>query len=383
MRFALLFVAVMIGNIFGCGRQDEITRYSIEVPLGPSDVKLAVADRVPNAESSATPTRMLAAIFPQGEKTWFFKLNGPDEAVAKQEDLFNALIESVRFTDELPQPSWDLPEGWQQQGASGMRFATIEIEDGDQMLEVTVIPLQTMGEIDEYVLSNVNRWRDQLGLAPVAAIKAGDNDDASTSVRQFKGTDSTLVTLVNLVGRGKGSDVLSAGFDMARHPPIAGQPPVAPAGPPDKNPTFTYTTPDGWSVTGASGMRQAAFEVIDGKQKVEITVISLSQSGGERLANVNRWRNQIQLTDTTAQQLAQDLQKIPMGSVTGDYVELVGPADASPRQAILGVLTDVADSTWFFKLMGDAELAERERERFEVFVQSVTFPLNQEGADNE
>jgi hypothetical protein len=383
LRFALLLSAVWIGSFVGCGRQDEITRYSITVPLGPSDVHPTAAEPVRNMAVDAAPIRMLAAIIPQGKETWFFKLTGPVEAVAKQQEPFTSLIKSVRFTDKTAQPSWDLPESWRQQGGSGMRFATIVIEEGERTLELTVIPLQTMGDLDEYVLGNVNRWRGQLGLTPVAALRPDDNDDASKSVRQFKLSDSTLVTLVNLVGQGSGSDAISAGFDMANHPPIPSQPLGAPAEPPDDDATITYTTPDGWSATEASGMRRAAFEVIDGKQKVEITVITLPQSGGERLANVNRWRNQIQMKDTTAQQLAKDLKKIPMASATGDFVELVGPAEATSRQAILAVLTDVEGSTWFFKLMGEADLAVRERERFLAFVQSVKFPLNVDGSNDE
>jgi hypothetical protein len=383
LRFALLLSAVWIGSLVGCGRHDEITRYSITVPLGPSDVQPTAAQPVRNVAVDAAPIRMLAAIVPQGKQTWFFKMTGPVEAVAKQQEPFLTLIKSVRFNGEPAQPAWDLPENWRKLGATGMRFATIEIEEGDRKLELTVIPLQTMGELDEYVLGNVNRWRGQLNLAPVSAIATDDDDDPSNSVRQFKLSDSTLVTLVNLLGRGTGSDAISAGFDMAKHPPIAGEQLGAAMGPPVDDGSITYTTPNGWSATPASGMRRAAFEVIDGKQKVEITVISLSQSGGERLANVNRWRNQIQLTDTTAQQLAKDLQKIQMVSATGDYVELVGPAEAAPRQAILAVLTDVAGSTWFIKLMGDAELAMGERERFQAFVRSVKFSPKIVGASDE
>jgi hypothetical protein len=231
-----------------------------------------------------------------------------------------------------------------------------------------------MGDIDQYVLSNVNRWRGQLGLEPVAAIAAEEKEDPASSVRQFELSDSTMVTLVNLVGRGGGSDVISAGFDMGKHPPIGGQQLGTPATPPGDAATIIYTTPEGWTALAAGGMRRAAFEVSDGEQKVEITVINLPQSGGERLANVNRWRNQIQLTDTTAQQLAKDLKTIPLDSATGDYVELFGPAETAPRQAILAVLADFGGSTWFFKLMGDADLAERESERFQAFVQSVKFP---------
>ncbi len=385
MRIALLIIVASTGSWVGCGTQDEITRYSIAVAPGPSDVQSIAAAPGQNTFANAVPSRMLAAIIPQGKWTWFFKLTGPDNEVAEQQDLFAALLKSVRFVGQPPQPTWDLPDGWRQLGPSGMRFATIEFDAGQRKMELTVIPLETRGDLDQYVLGNINRWRGQLGLAPVTAITPADHDDASASVQQFKLSDSTLVTLVNLVGQSGGSDAMAAvgGFDMANHPPIGETQVHIPSGSSDDRNEFQYTAPDGWSATKVSGMRRAAFEVIEGDKKVEITVISLPQSGGERLANVNRWRNQIKLSDTTAEQLDKELQKIPLATATGDYVQLVGPADATPRESILAVLTDVSGSTWFFKLKGDADLAEQQRERFQTFVRSVKFSGTKDGAADD
>lgn len=362
-----------IGSVVGCKRQDEITRYSITVPDGPSNVQPAAPGHGGSATSGAASTRMLAAIVPKGKQTWFFKLVGPDKPVDKQQDQFAALIDSLQFPDETATPGWDLPSGWRQRGASGMRFATIEIEEGERTLELTVIPLATRGELDQYVLANVNRWRNQLGLAPLAAIKPEDGVDGANSIREFELSDGTSVTMVNLIGRSGGNRDSGSKFDMANHPPIGGSHLGAIAAAAANSIELTYETPEGWSAGKAGGMRQAAFQVVDGKRTAEITVISLPQSGGERLPNVNRWRKQVKLDDTTAEQLAKDLQEIPLGTVTGDYVELAGPADAKPRESILAVMADMAGSTWFFKLKGDADLAERERERFQAFVRSVKF----------
>ncbi len=380
MRFALFIVAALIGTVVGCSRQDEITRYSITVPEGFGDV----ASMIPRPQSVADgiASRMLAAIVPKGKQTWFFKLTGPDESVAKLEEPFTALVKSLRFTGNTGPPVWDLPEGWQQRAASGMRWATIEIADGDQTWQLTVIPLDTRGDLDEYVLANINRWRGELGLAPIAAINSDDDGDSPGDIRQFELSDATSVTLVNLVGRPGGSHTAAAGFNMADHPPIDGLQ-LGTAVDSTGDGDFTYATPEGWTALTVSGMRRAAFEVVDGERKLEITVIHLPQSGGERLANVNRWRNQIGLGDTTAEQLASDLQDIRLAETTGDYVELFGPEQATPREAILVALVDVAGKTWFFKLKGDAELAARERMRFQSLIRSAKFSSNQDGAAGE
>lgn len=144
---------------------------------------------------------------------------------------------------------------------------------------------------------------------------------------------------------------------------------------------LSFETPEGWEQGKAGGMRKAAFEVRDKEQKVEITVIDLAASAGDLLPNVNRWRGQIQLPDVTADELAKQLKKVDVGGQAGDYIELIGPEQEGKKQTILGVILRDADRSWFFKLQGDAALAEREKPRFEAFVQSIKF-RGAEGAGN-
>jgi hypothetical protein len=59
---------------------------------------------------------------------------------------------------------WALPKGWTEtRSAGGMRYATIKpTAQGKIEVSVTVFPGPAGGE-----LANVNRWRNQIGLAPV------------------------------------------------------------------------------------------------------------------------------------------------------------------------------------------------------------------------
>ena len=50
-----------------------------------------------------------------------------------------------------------------------------------------------------------------------------------------------------------------------------------------------------------------------------------------------------------------------------------GPADAEPREGIVGVICSHGGQVWFFKMKGDASLVERERAHFDAFVRSVKF----------
>ncbi len=136
---------------------------------------------------------------------------------------------------------------------------------------------------------------------------------------------------------------------------------------------LTYQTPDGWVPGVVSGMRKAAFRVEEGDRKVEITAVDLAAGAGSLLPNVNRWRGQIQLEALTAEQLQKSARSVPVGSVTGQFVELLGPETAEPRQAILGVIAVHGPKAWFFKLWGDSDLALREKKHFQDFVKSVQF----------
>jgi hypothetical protein len=318
---------------------------------------------------------MLGAIVPRGERGWFFKLTGANEVVAKETDKFTAFIESIQFGEgDDADPVWKLPEGWTQEPGKEMRFATIRIATDEQPLELTVIPLP-MPPTDG-MLSNINRWRGQLGLAPVD--DAGLAKD-STVVKLADGT----ATLVNLVGKSGAGAPMSPPFaggpagdaDAARRAahaaagieePASGE---ALAAPPS---TVTYEAPPEWElgerVVSRSAFavpREAAFIVKEGDSKAEITI---TVAGGDVLQNVNRWRGQIGLEPVTEEQLAAEAKQVDMNGVAGEYFRLIGP-----EQAILGVIATHGGKAWFVKLQGDHDLAVKLQEQFETFVRSIKF----------
>ena len=60
----------------------------------------------------------------------------------------------------------------------------------------------------------------------------------------------------------------------------------------------------------------------------------------------------------------------------------MGPEDAERRLAILRVVAAHDGMTWLFNMTGDADLALREKERFQAFVRSVKFSMA-DGAQND
>src|SRR3954468_23037167 len=56
-------------------------------------------------ESANPRLRMLAAILPHADKTWFFKLQGPAELIGTQKGDFDAFLKSIHFANGAPPPA--------------------------------------------------------------------------------------------------------------------------------------------------------------------------------------------------------------------------------------------------------------------------------------
>ncbi len=342
----------------GCGEREQVSIYTV-----PKEQPAATASTREISPEQATD-RMVAAIVPHSGQAWFFKLTGSKDAVAPVADVFRTFLQSVTFSGDSATPKWNLPASWRESPGPEPRFATIAVPSGDESLDLSVskLAMPPTNETD-YLLANINRWRDQLSQPPISAIELGTRSESIELA-------DTTATFVDFVGKASSGNMSAAPFAGGARPslsaPIAS--PAAVTGGQSAS-GLTYDVPAGWSPSAGTSMSLLAFQVRDGGQQVETTV---TLAGGDLLPNVNRWRGQIQLGSVTQEQLQKDAKQIAVGDVTGDYVELFGPADAQPRRAILGVMA-VRGGTWFITMKGDAQLAEREKQNFEAFVKSIKF----------
>ncbi len=345
-RLGLLAVLLLSSVLaVGCGDTPEIRSQRAPKPL-PDDGR-----------------RTIAAILTHGDTAWFFKVTGLDERVASSQEAFENFLETVRFDDQ-GRPQWDLPEGWHEERGDAMRYRTLRMSAATVPLELTVtsLPLRT-DDVQEYLLSNVNRWRSQLELGPITA----EQFESEVEQREINGN---TVYLVNFVGTGSGVMAATA-------PPSArGSGSVPPeTSPPGASPSLAYQVPEGWKEQPAQGMRLAAFTIEADGQTAEVTVIPLGLAGGDLLDNVNRWRGQVQLPPIDQAQLEQDQRSLEVEGAAAPYFVLIGPAaEGSDAQGILGVILPRPDRVWFIKMMGNAALVEREQAHFEQFVQSLRLP---------
>jgi hypothetical protein len=122
-------------------------------------------------------------------------------------------------------------------------------------------------------------------------------------------------------------------------------------------------------------MREASFLVKgDNGALVDISFVSLGAAAGNVLDNVNRWLDQLGQPPISEQQLGKIAQRLTttLGEVT--IVDLEGlPKDADPAKdgRIIAAMATTGSSTLFFKMRGNAELAEAQKADFIKWVAAV------------
>ena len=150
------------------------------------------------------------------------------------------------------------------------------------------------------------------------------------------------------------------------HPPIGSG--SAAAIPPSNR--ISWKVPSGWEQKPASQMRVGSFLIKGSNGKTaDMTVVPLSGEAGSDLANVNRWRGQLGLSDIGEPEMVQTSRTI---SPAGRKMLLVDYANANQR--LMAAIYRRGQDTWFFKMMGDDATVAAAKPAFMQFLESLTFP---------
>lgn len=130
-----------------------------------------------------------------------------------------------------------------------------------------------------------------------------------------------------------------------------------------------WEVPSGWKPGKESSMRVGSFAVEDGNgSALDISISNLLGDGGGLLSNVNRWIGQIGMSPTTAGGLSNYISDITVADKPATLVKA-----SIKEQALVSAIVKIDGRSWFFKMMGDARLAEKEQENFDLLLQSVRF----------
>jgi hypothetical protein len=150
-------------------------------------------------------------------------------------------------------------------------------------------------------------------------------------------------------------------------PPRAGdQPPPVPNG----ASALKWILPNGWTESGASGMRMATLKpAVDGE--VDVSVVVLPGPVGGELAIVNRWRDQIGLTATDERGLASSRSALQSKAGTVSVYDFTG--EGAKRSRLIAALLLSDQSIWFVKMLGEEAAVASARPKFMHLLESLRF----------
>ncbi|MHC4393155.1 MAG: hypothetical protein ACYS22_17825 [Planctomycetota bacterium] len=315
---------------------------------------------------------------------------------------------------------WQTPEGWKELPTTAMRRANFAIPAHESVeCYVTLLPGMAGG-----VLSNLNRWRKQMGLDPIE--RAGLDE---LPRRALAGSEGVLVSLegtfqgmsgtqnaenskmlgiiatrqgqtvfVKMTGARESIDAEAKNFlalidSLVIHrasehghnhgsAPAEGGTPAAGAGPSAGPPAasansaggMSWTPPANWQRKPDRQMRVASFAP-DGRTDIECYLTVLGGAGGGLDANLNRWLDQLGQKPLSAA----EIQELPRANVLGIESPILEAEGAftgmdGPKQggfALLGTVVNLGQQTLFIKMTGPKEQIAAERENFTAFIGSL------------
>ncbi len=288
---------------------------------------------------------------------------------------------------------WLAPTDWKAEKASQFLTAAYALPNGGR------VTVSKLGGDGGGLAANINRWRGQVGLKPLAdkdvigqPLKIADSQEEMllfnlTSANSAPDAEGILAGVLPLktetwyfkfsgpVGVLKKSEGVFAEF--LRSVRIAGSRKSAPAPAPSGVKKINVTPPAGWTPSEGSSMRAASFSIAgpDGTT-ADVSVVPIPGDSGSTLDNVNRWRSQLKLAPLTS---ADDpalgkMEASPAGEIFTSHMTSSEPILNDKKASLASAILKRPGMTWFFKITGDTVLVEANLEKFATFVRSATFP---------
>jgi hypothetical protein len=300
-----------------------------------------------------------------------------------------------------PQLKWTLPSGWKDKALSQMRVGSFDAPGKEgQSADVSIIPLPTTGPETE--LPYYNMWRSELKLDPAEKVSSdpvaiGPGKGKLYEIADGKSPGRIIVAALDQDGvswffkiRGDDATVRdqkpafleflkSISFEaapaMAMADPHAGMTMPAGSAPTDAAANAGGPLPVGWKEIPNPQMLLAKYVIQgSGDAKAEVNISMLAGQGGGVMMNVTRWRGQLGLSPMSEEDFSRQAATLDVGGNKATVVDMTGTdAKTGKKSRLIGVVAPQSGNTWFYKLMGDEQIVEQQKDAFTKFIQTAKF----------
>lgn len=133
---------------------------------------------------------------------------------------------------------------------------------------------------------------------------------------------------------------------------------------------LAWTAPANWQAKPGSAMRKGSYAITGEGGTADMAITAFPGDVGGEVANVNRWRGQIQLPPVSESEVAKAITRLEANGLKIAWVELANNVSGAPTR-VLGAWVPFQNSTWFFKLSGPDALVAKEKAAFLQFLTTV------------
>jgi hypothetical protein len=152
-------------------------------------------------------------------------------------------------------------------------------------------------------------------------------------------------------------------------PAMQASPEMVAAAAKEGQPAFP-AAPAGWSAKDPGAMRKGSWSIGPADAAADLAVTVFPGDVGGRVANFNRWRQQLGLPPAPAGAF-DAVQPAKVGDLEGEVVQF---ASADGATATRAVLVAHKGSTWFFKMTGPGPTVQAAAAAFDAFVAGTRLP---------
>jgi hypothetical protein len=150
-----------------------------------------------------------------------------------------------------------------------------------------------------------------------------------------------------------------------------GADPMAPA---EAAPVSVPGLPDGWKEIPNPPMLLAKYVIQgNGDAKAEVNISQLEGTGGGLMMNINRWRGQLNLPALSEEDFSKEAHAMDIAGTQATLVDMTGTDKTGKSSRLIGIIAPQTGQTWFYKLMGNPQIVEQQKDTFTKFIQTAKF----------
>lgn len=319
--------------------------------------------------------RILGAVIPYATQAFYIKATDRIDRLEAVASEFRTVVERFSVDPKTGSLELSLPEKWSmKKRENDIAMAELNVVTASGNVQFTITSLskpEDLSQWDDYLLSNINRWRGQLQLPPT---------DVSSLQKDLPTVPRDGAPLPAYIFDANGGSAKTSAIPPSNLNSNQPADPSPVAKPPATEPTqkLSYDKPDSWELQPPRAFREATFKIVRDQREGEVTISTKTRDAP--IPNAAMWYGQLlkkdepELQTQLATKTVDEAEDIQAGSRTAKLYTVRASDDADSKALLVAAIpTGEPGMCWFVKLNCDLRMIEEEKSVFLGFVNSLSW----------